>query len=78
MNSKSEAVVKTGLKVVFGFEPCPKLPAGFELRQRRLCSSRAVRDGQEYLIFLEPNRLVPVVREGDGSVVCDFVRGIPF
>ncbi|MDE2101095.1 MAG: hypothetical protein KGL39_27860 [Patescibacteria group bacterium] len=66
-----------GRKIAFGFCEIPKLPVGFNVILDCAKPAIAERDGVKYLIFLEPNELVPIQVEGR-PIKADFAQAIPF
>lgn len=72
--------LQRGVKIVFGLELCPELPSGFSLLKAERGTIRKAEDweGKQYLITLEPNRLVPILKQWNHNTQADFENAIPF
>lgn len=67
-------MIQRGIKVVWSEMPCPALPDDFlEWREKdRLALGIHRATGKEHIITLNPNRLVPILKQQKRSTTCDF------
>lgn len=70
----SMPVFQAGVRFVWGNGPCPKLPDGYWLVRNMTSPTIAVDGlGNEYVVALNPSRLVKIVRRSNGlSTKVDF------
>lgn len=73
------SILQNGIKTVFGLSECPPLPDGYTLTRRHAASALAVdKNGKEFLIFLNPNRLAPILEHQKNGQRVDLENAISF
>lgn len=70
-------MIQHGIQVVWGFGEAPELPPGFNIRRDGSYYAVAVSgDGKEFIIALNPARLVPIIKRDGHTTFADFKAAI--
>lgn len=68
-------MIQNGIRIVWSMAECPPLPLGYFVVQKLNCETRAIGpDGSEYLVALDPPRLVKILQRNPTR--CDFANPI--